>query len=217
MFDVTEKIVEPPKPIIDSVIDNTLLNKPEALAIKAKYGDGIYAKFDVSKGQFLVKLEMEEVPITTANFVALAEGKMPNTAKAAGVPFYDGLKFHRVISLTNGDQQDFMIQGGDPQGTGEGGPGYQFRDECKKTLKHDSVGVLSMANSGPHTNGSQFFVTLAPTPWLNMKHTIFGHVVEGYENAYKTKQNDVMKTVTIIRVGERAVGFNALETFNKYK
>ncbi len=136
--------------------------------------NGIYAKFNTSKGAILVKLTHDLTPGTVGNFVALAEGSLDNKVKPMGQPYYDGLKFHRVIP-------DFMIQGGCPQGTGVGGPGYQFDDEFHPTLKHDKPGVLSMANAGPGTNGSQFFITHVPTNWLDGKHTVFGHVLEGQE------------------------------------
>ena len=128
----------------------------------------IYAVFDTTEGKFKIKLFADKTPRTVENFVSLAEG-----AKT-GKPFYDGTIFHRVIP-------DFMIQGGDPEGTGRGGPGYKFADEFHKDLKHTKAGTLSMANAGPNTNGSQFFITLAATPWLDNKHSVFGEVTEGYE------------------------------------
>jgi peptidyl-prolyl cis-trans isomerase A (cyclophilin A) len=127
-----------------------------------------YAAFDTTEGKFKVKLFADQAPRTVENFVSLAEGTK------SGKPFYDGTIFHRVIP-------DFMIQGGDPQGTGRGGPGYQFADEFHPELRHSKGGILSMANSGPNTNGSQFFITVAPTSWLDNRHTVFGEVVEGYE------------------------------------
>ncbi len=170
--------------------------------------DGIYAEFNTSKGRILVKLEDQKTPMTVANFVGLAEGNftVQDTIKFSK-PFYDGLKFHRVIA-------DFMIQGGDPQGNGMGGPGYKFYDETRADLKHDGPGVLSMANSGPATNGSQFFITHKATPWLDGKHTVFGHVVEGQDVVNAIKQDDVMNTVKIIRVGKTAKKFDATATFN---
>jgi peptidyl-prolyl cis-trans isomerase A (cyclophilin A) len=131
-----------------------------------------YALFDTTEGRFKVKLFAAETPRTVENFISLAEG-----AKT-GKPFYDGTVFHRVIP-------DFMIQGGDPQGTGRGGPGYQFADEFHPSLKHTKAGILSMANAGPNTNGSQFFVTVAATPWLDNKHSVFGEVVEGLDVVQK--------------------------------
>jgi peptidyl-prolyl cis-trans isomerase A (cyclophilin A) len=127
-----------------------------------------YAVFDTTEGQFKAKLFADKAPNTVQNFVDLAEGKK------TGKPFYDGLVFHRVIP-------NFMIQGGCPEGTGRGGPGYRFADEFHPTLKHERKGMLSMANAGPNTNGSQFFITVAPTPWLDNKHSIFGEIVEGYD------------------------------------
>lgn len=179
--------------------------------------DGLYAKITTNRGEILIRLHYDKVPLTVANFVALSEGDMPNNARAAGTPYYDGLKFHRVISINNGDQQDFMIQGGDPQGSGMGGPGYQFRDEFDQSLIHDGPGVLSMANAGPGTNGSQFFITLVATPWLNGRHSVFGKVIEGQEVVSATLQGDEMKRVEIIRVGEEAKNFDALKTFNDLK
>ena len=122
----------------------------------------------------MLKLEYQKTPLTVTNFAALAEGTMD---AAKGKPFYDGLTFHRVISRANGNESDFMIQGGDPKGDGTGGPGYRFPDEINSSLTHSGPGILSMANSGPGTNGSQFFITLVATPWLDGKHTVFGHVV----------------------------------------
>jgi peptidylprolyl isomerase len=164
----------------------------------AKYGDGLFARFSTDRGDVVVKLEDKLTPLTVCNFVALAEGKMDN---AQGKKFFDGLTFHRVISVNNGDDQDFMIQGGDPAGNGSGGPGYQFPDEFVPSLTHSGPGILSMANAGPGTNGSQFFITLVPTPWLDGRHTVFGHVVEGQDVVGKILQGDRIQSVTIIRNG----------------
>ncbi|MGB5554852.1 MAG: peptidylprolyl isomerase, partial [Flavobacteriaceae bacterium] len=136
--------------------------------------EGIYAKFITSKGEILVSLTYDKTPGTVGNFVALAEGNQENKAKKLGEPYYDGLKFHRVIP-------DFMVQGGCPQGTGTGDPGYKFDDEFHVDLTHNGPGVLSMANAGPGSNGSQFFITHVATPWLDNKHTVFGNVVQGQD------------------------------------
>ncbi|EGD33939.1 peptidylprolyl isomerase [Capnocytophaga sp. oral taxon 338] len=174
-----------------------------------KLEDGIYAQIQTAKGDILLRLTYEKTPATVANFVALAEGKMKNTAKPIGIPFYDGLKFHRVIA-------DFMIQGGCPQGTGAGTPGYRFDDEFHPDLKHDRAGILSMANAGANTNGSQFFITHRPTPHLDNKHTVFGYVIEGQEVVDSIAQNDKIEAVKIIRVGQKAQQWDALKTFEKF-
>jgi peptidyl-prolyl cis-trans isomerase A (cyclophilin A) len=139
---------------------------------------GTYARFETSEGEFLVRLFDKEAPRTVANFVGLAEGTRewihPATRQKVTAPFYDGLVFHRVIA-------GFVIQGGDPLGNGTGGPGYRFADEFHPALRHDRAGILSMANAGPDTNGSQFFITLAPTPHLDDRHSVFGVVVEGLD------------------------------------
>lgn len=181
---------------------------------KPKLEDGIYAKFITDSGNILVKLHYDKVPMTVANFVALAEGKQPNTQKPLGTPYYDGGKFHRVISLKNGDKQDFMIQGGCPLGTGMGDPGYKFKDEFHPDLKH-TPGTLSMANAGPGTNGSQFFITIVATPWLDNKHSIFGTVIEGQDVVDKTRKGDNLKKVEIIRVGKVAKKWNAAKVFKE--
>lgn len=176
------------------------------LSSQAKLADGLYANLHTNQGDIIVQLDFEKTPLTVINFVGLAEGKKKSNIQI-GKPFYNGLKFHRVID-------NFMIQGGDPQGNGTGGPGYKFNDEITD-LSHDSAGVLSMANSGPNTNGSQFFITHRATPWLDKKHTVFGHVVEGMSVVNNIKKDDFIRKVKIIRIGEKAEQFKANEdTFN---
>lgn len=172
--------------------------------------DGLYAKFHTSKGEILVNLEFEKTPGTVGNFVGLAEGNLENSVKPQGTPYYDGLKFHRVIS-------DFMIQGGCPQGIGSGGPGYQFDDEIHPDLKHSGPGILSMANAGPGTNGSQFFITHIKTDWLDGKHTVFGNVVEGQDVVDSIAQDDLMDKIEIIRVGDAAEAYNPIEAFRTFE
>jgi peptidyl-prolyl cis-trans isomerase A (cyclophilin A) len=165
-------------------------------AQKPKLTDGLYAEMTTSKGVILMKLEVEKAPLTVANFVGLSEGKIKNEAKALGVPYYDSMKFHRVIP-------NFMIQGGDPQGNGSGGPGYAFKDEFDPSLSFTSPGILAMANTGqPISNGSQFFITHVQTNWLNNKHTIFGKVLEGQNVVNAVAQGDFIVKVKIIRVGK---------------
>lgn len=171
-----------------------------------KQPDGMYAKFETNRGDIYTVLEFKKTPMTVANFVGLAEGKIKNTAKGEGVPYFDGLKFHRVIP-------NFMIQGGCPLGTGTGDPGYKFPDEFDETLKHDTSGILSMANAGPGTNGSQFFITHVKTPWLDGKHTVFGHVIQGQDVVNKIMQNDTIKHLTILRKGKEAEAFDAPKVF----
>ena len=172
--------------------------------------NGIYAKFTTSKGEILVQLEHEKTPGTVGNFVALSEGNLENSVKGQGTPYYNGLKFHRVIP-------DFMVQGGCPQGSGTGNPGYKFDDEFHPDLKHDAPGKLAMANSGPATNGSQFYITHVPTPWLDGKHTVFGSVIEGQDIVDAVAQGDELKSIEIIRVGDAAEKFNAVESFRTFE
>jgi len=173
---------------------------------KSNLENGMYAKINTTKGDILIQLEYKKAPLTVASFVGLAEGTMKNNKKENGTPYYDGLKFHRVIA-------DFMIQGGCPDGTGSGSPGYSFADEFHPDLKHDKGGILSMANSGPATNGSQFFITHKETPWLDGKHSVFGHVVEGMDIVNAIDTGDVMNSVTIIREGSSAKTFDANSIF----
>jgi len=172
--------------------------------------DGIYAKFNTTKGEITVKLTYDKTPGTVGNFVALAEGNLENSAKPKKTPYYDGLSFHRVIP-------DFMIQGGCPQGTGTGDPGYKFDDEFHPDLKHTGPGVLSMANAGPGTNGSQFFITHVATPWLDNKHTVFGNVIEGLNIVDEIAQGDSINSLEIIRVGSEAESWNAVEAFKSFE
>ena len=172
-----------------------------------KMQDGLYAKFTTSKGEIIVSLTYDKTPGTVGNFVALAEGTQENKEKPAGIPYYDGLNFHRVIP-------DFMIQGGCPQGSGMGGPGYQFADEFHPELRHNKAGVLSMANAGPGTNGSQFFITHVATPWLDDKHTVFGFVQEGQDVVDGIAQGDTLEKLEILRVGSAAEAFDAVASYN---
>ena len=171
--------------------------------------EGIYAKFETSKGIVLLELTFDKTPGTVGNFVSLAEGTLKNDHKGAGEPYYNGLKFHRVIA-------DFMVQGGCPQGSGVGGPGYQFDDEFHPDLKHNKPGTISMANSGPATNGSQFFITHGKTDWLDGKHTVFGYVIEGQDVINNITQGDIIDSVTIERHGVAAKEWDALKAFEEF-
>ncbi len=173
-----------------------------AMAGDPQLKDGLYAKIITDKGDILLSLYYTKTPLTVINFVGLAEGtrSLGGADRPTGTPFYDGLKFHRVI-------KDFMIQGGCPLGTGTGGPGYTFPDEFDPSLKHDRPGTLSMANAGPGTNGSQFFITHVPTPHLDGRHTVFGRVVQGQEVVDSIEKGDVIKKIEIIRVGREAGEF----------
>jgi len=189
----------------------TATKKPVATTKTTDANEGIFAEFVTSKGKIVVQLEYQKTPITVANFISLVEGTNTFVAdeKLKGKPYYNGLKFHRVI-------KDFMIQGGDPAGNGSGGAGYSYKDECLPELIFDKGGILAMANSGPATNSSQFFITHKETPWLNGKHTIFGHVVSGMETVNTVVQDDVMNTITIVRKGDAAKKFDAAKVFSDY-
>jgi peptidyl-prolyl cis-trans isomerase A (cyclophilin A) len=185
--------------------------KPGVTTVKAPVAaEGIFATIATNKGNITVELFYKKTPVTVANFISLAEGKNPfiSIEKLKGKPFFDGLKFHRVI-------KDFMIQGGDPDGNGSGGPGYAFKDEFNDS-KFDKPGILAMANSGPATNGSQFFITHKDTPWLNGKHTIYGQVTQGMAVVNAIAQDDVITKITIVRKGEAAKKFDAVKIFTDY-
>jgi FKBP-type peptidyl-prolyl cis-trans isomerase len=172
--------------------------------------EGIFAEFNTTKGKIVTQLEYQKTPLTVANFITLAEGTNTQvTNNLKGKPYYDGLKFHRVIA-------DFMIQGGCPKGDGSGDPGYRFDDEFVPELKHSGKGILSMANAGPKTNGSQFFITHKATPHLDGRHTVFGHVTTGLDVVDKIVKDDVITSVKIIRVGKEAKKFNAEKVFTDY-
>lgn len=172
--------------------------------------EGIFATFKTSKGAIKVKLTYERTPGTVGNFVGLAEGQQKNSFRPKGKGYYNGLQFHRVIS-------DFMIQGGCPQGTGTGDPGYKFDDEFHPELRHEGPGVLSMANAGPGTNGSQFFITHVATPWLDGKHTVFGHVVEGQSTVDQIEQGDLIESLEIERKGAKAEAWDAVAAFTEFE
>ena len=175
--------------------------------------NGLFANISTSKGEIKIELEFEKTPGTVGNFVGLSLGLINNSIKPLGEAYYNGLKFHRVIN-------DFMIQAGCPFGTGTGDPGYKFDDEFHSELKHDRPGVISMANAGPSTNGSQFFITHVETPWLDNKHAVFGNVIDGMDVVNSISQNDEIISVKINAVGDKAKAFDAakaFEDFNKSK
>ncbi len=173
--------------------------------------DGLYAVFETSKGPIVCELFFQAAPLTAMNFTGLAEGTIGNSFRKPGEPFFDGLTFHRVV-------KDFVVQGGDPKGDGEGGPGYSFTDEFSPTLRHDRAGILSMANDGPNTNGSQFFITLRDTNRLNYLHSVFGRVVSGMDVVERIEQGDKIEHVKIVRVGDAAKKFQTdVIAFEIYK
>ncbi len=172
--------------------------------------DGLYAEIQTSKGNMLLFLEFQKAPLAVANFVGLAEGKIENSAKPLGTNFYDGLNFHRV-------EPDFVIQGGDPAGNGSGGPGYSFKDEFHSDLRHSSAGVLAYANSGKSTNGSQFYITLKATSFLDNKYTVFGHIVEGQEVVDAIAKGDVMTHIKIIRKGKAVKKYDPAKVFKEFE
>lgn len=208
LFSITSSYAQKAKAkTTKSVVKKSVVTK--AISNSSITAEGVFAEFETTKGKIVVQLEYVKTPITVANFISLAEGT--NTfvkAELKGKSYYNGLKFHRVI-------KDFMIQGGDPLGTGSGDPGYKFKDEFTD-LKHSKGGILSMANSGPATNGSQFFITHKDTPWLDGKHTVFGTVTSGMDVVNKIEQNDVINSVTIVKNGVTAKAFDATKIFSSY-
>jgi peptidyl-prolyl cis-trans isomerase A (cyclophilin A) len=193
-------------------VNNDTEASAEILNPKTTEDEGLFAQINTNKGTINLVLEFQRAPLTVANFVSLAEGTMENDEKNIGTPYYDGLIFHRVI-------KDFMIQGGCPQGTGTGDPGYKFVDEFHPDLSHSESGILSMANSGPGTNGSQFFITHKETPWLDGKHTVFGHVIDTVSQSIvdEIQKDDAITSVRILRTGELAKKFDAQKVFVKEK
>jgi cyclophilin family peptidyl-prolyl cis-trans isomerase len=175
---------------------------------KGELADGLYAEIATSRGKILIKLEYELVPKTVANFVGLTEGTIANKHKKAGEPYYDGLNFHRVVP-------DGIIQGGCPEGNGMGNPGYKFKDEFSMKLVHDKPGIVSMANSGKHTNGSQFFITHRAIQSLDRKHAVFGYVVQGMDVVDAIQEGDEIERVSIKRVGDKAKAFNPATYFTE--
>ena len=193
------------KRILFTILTTVLFAVPVSAVDKKELTEGLYIEMKTNKGTILLKLYYKRTPNTVANFVGLAEGskawKDPITGASRNSKFYDGLSFHRVIA-------DFMIQGGDPLGTGKGGPGFRFADEFHAELRHDKAGVLSMANSGPNTNGSQFFITHKATPWLDDKHSVFGQVVAGLDVVNNIQQEDTIEQILVVRKGKEAEEFD---------
>ncbi|MCB0733371.1 MAG: peptidylprolyl isomerase [Flavobacteriales bacterium] len=172
------------------------------------YKEGLFAEMVTSKGTIIFTLEYEKAPITVANFVGLAEGAIENSHRPLGTPFFDSLIFHRV-------EPNFVIQGGDPMGNGYGGPGYRFKTEVSSDLKHDKAGTVAMANSGPNSNGSQFYITHIPTPFLDGGYNVFGYVISGMDVVNSIQVGDTIESVTIIRLGKEAKDFDAAATMQK--
>ncbi|WP_366183987.1 peptidylprolyl isomerase [Flavobacterium ovatum] len=194
-----------------TVVSTKKTTTAKPVAKKPVVTDGVFATINTPKGNIVLELEYKKTPVTVANFISLAEGTntFVKDEKLKGKPFFNGLKFHRVIN-------DFMIQTGDPQGTGAGDPGFAFKDEFVPDLTFDKGGILAMANSGPKTNGSQFFITHKETPWLNQKHTIFGHVTQGMDVVNTITQNDIITKITISKIGAEAKKFDAAKVFSDY-
>ena len=206
---ITSNAINEPTKVIN-IKGEVLPQEAQEVLNPAMSTDGIYAEFNTTKGTIICMLEYKKTPMTVANFVGLAEGSLTVDGNTKSAPFYDGLKFHRVI-------KDFMIQGGCPLGNGSGDPGYKFEDEIVSDLKHSGPGILSMANSGPGTNGSQFFITHKATTWLNGKHTVFGHVVDGQSVVDAIQQDDIINSIKIVRVGPEAKAYNAQQAFDAAK
>jgi peptidyl-prolyl cis-trans isomerase A (cyclophilin A) len=183
--------------------DDEITEASEAVSVEKDLPNGLYALFTTDKGEIVAELHYKKAPLTVTNFVGLAEGTK-NSIKQFGQPFYDGLKFHRVL-------ENFMIQTGDPIGTGNGDPGYKFEDEFHPSLKHTGPGILSMANTTKDTNGSQFFITHKATPWLDGKHSVFGKVKSGQDVVDAVEQDNVLKSVEIVRIGLDAKLFSATQ------
>lgn len=196
--------------ILSAILFASCSHPHKAIIKELNLKDGIYAQITTNKGVCYAKLEYEKAPLTVANFIGLAEGTIPNKARKIGQPFYDGLTFHKVIP-------DFMIETGDPSGSGSGTPGYTFKNEIEATLRHSAPGTLAMANSGPGTNGSQFYITHIATPWLDDKHSVFGAIISGLEVVNTIEKGDILQRIVIIRVGKLANSFDALATFNSLK
>ncbi|MFA9290241.1 MAG: peptidylprolyl isomerase [Solirubrobacteraceae bacterium] len=189
-----------------------ILNCQNKKPTKNKLTDGIYALAETTSGNITIMLDYKNAPYTVSNFVGLAEGSIENTFRKKGEPYFDGLTFHRI-------EENFVIQGGDPLGNGTGGPGYEFENEISPNLKHDKKGVVAMANAGPNTNGSQFYITLGATSFLDGNYSVFGLVVEGLESIDKIVKNkagkNIIKSIKIKRIGNEAKNFNAALVFKQ--